>query len=71
MLANVSMAVLFGISICVLQMKLVPPDDSLEQSCVDNHPEGIFGMLGGDTCLFPLVECLNINISKYFCLQVT
>lgn len=68
--SNVSKAMLFGINIWILQMKLVPPDDSVVQSCVDYDPEGIWGMLGEDPCLFPLAKCLNIPISKYFCLQI-
>lgn len=43
MCVNVSTVVLFGISICILQMKPVSFDDSLERSFVDNHPKGIFG----------------------------
>lgn len=61
---------LFGINIWILQMKLVPPDDSVVQSYVDYDREGIWGMLGEDPCLFPLVKCLYIIISKYFCLQI-
>lgn len=68
--SNVSKAVLFGINIWILQMKLVPLNDSVVQSCVDYDPEGIWGMVGEDSCLFPLAKCLNIIISKYFCLQI-
>lgn len=51
-------------------MKPVSFDDSLERSCVDNHPKEILDTLGEDTCLFLLVECLNLSICKYFCLLV-
>jgi len=60
---------LFRISICILQMKLIS-FDSRERNCVDKRPEGILDTLGEDTCLLLLVECLNISICKYFSLLV-
>lgn len=55
MCTNISIVVMFGTSVCFLQMKPVS-DYPLEQSSVDNHSKGILDLFGEDTRLFLLEE---------------